>query len=155
MHVLGDVPWHQPPDTLQEGLSMPEFILFCLQTSELSSLAKRKKTNKHCMSFSLGLHIKILSVLYRQQYGGFLASNAFLSLLLLQMERFCKQKQYTEGMCESASRHFRLQIFVLLLAVGKSVIEEHNYRFIRNAGRASFPVSLTLFCLQSKLSANT
>lgn len=70
----------------------------------------------------------------------FQASNAFLFLLLIQMERFCKQKQYSEGMCEFASRHFRLQIFVLLCAVGKSVIEDHKYRFIRNAEKPSLSV---------------
>lgn len=85
----------------------------------------------------------------------FLASNAFLFLLLIQMETFCKQKQYSEGMCEFAPRHFRLHIFVLFFAVGKSVTEGHNYRFTRNAENPSLPVSFTLFFLQSKLSANT
>lgn len=85
----------------------------------------------------------------------FLASNAFLFLLLTQMETFCKQKQYSEGMCEFAPRHFRLHIFVLLSAVGQSVIEGHNYRFIRNAEKPSVHVFFALFSLQSKLSANS
>lgn len=84
----------------------------------------------------------------------FQASNAFLFLLLIQMERFCKQTQYSEGMCEFASRHFRLQIFVLLCAVGKSVIEDHKYRFIRNAEKPSLLFFILSF-LQSKLPPNT
>lgn len=85
----------------------------------------------------------------------FQASNAFLFLLLIQMERFRKQKQYREGMCEFASRHFRLQVLVLLFAVGKPATEGHNYRFIIHAENPSLPLSFTLFFLQSKLSANT
>lgn len=95
---LGYVPWDQPPDRFQEWVSMPEFILFCLQTSELSDLAKKKKST----AFSSGLHIKIVSVVFVDSSTVvFPASNAFLFLLLIQMERFSKQKPSILKACVS------------------------------------------------------
>ena len=131
---------------------MPEFILFCLQTSELLDFAKKKALHV----ILLGLHIKILSVVYRQQHGSFPSFKCSPIPATHPDGKVLQTKaQYSEGMCEFASSHFSLQIFVLLFAFGKSVLEEHNQRFIRNAREPLFLSSFTSSFLQSKLSANT
>lgn len=106
------------------------------------------------MSFSLGLHIKVLSVLYRQQYGGFPS-----------FKRFPVPATHPDGkVLQTKAVQWRyvwicfqtLQIAsVLLFALGKPANEGHNYRFIRDAENPFLPLSFPLFFLQSKLSANT
>lgn len=59
---LGYTPWDQPPDKFQEWVSMPEFILFCLQTSQLSDLAKKKKKK--------ALHVILFRIPHKNHISG-------------------------------------------------------------------------------------
>lgn len=71
---LGYVPRDQPPDRFQEWVSMPEFIFVLLANIWAFRFGKKKKKST---AFSSGLHIKIVSVVYRQQHGSFPSFKCF------------------------------------------------------------------------------
>jgi len=127
--------------------------LFCFACKLLSSQIwqNKEKKRKHSMSFSLGLHIKLISVVYRQQHGSFPSFKCFPVPATHQTETFSKQKPSTVKTCVSllpATSVCRYLSYFLLLAnlslkgVSRGLLEMQK-------NLSSCPLSLCLSCKAS------
>lgn len=139
---LGYMPWDQPPDSFQEWVGMPEFILVCLQTSELLDLGKK---NTYCISFSLTFHIKLYQWFTDSSMVVFPATNAFLSCYSSRWKGSPNKKVASSLLATSACRY--LSYFLLLANLFMKGITRGLLKMWKNL--SSCALSLHLSCIAS------